>query len=201
VRRGRARTSNEVDEDHVANASASTGDAELRERLRRYEERMHPNYSLQFDGSKLTLQENGSPILSWPAVSGRPGTQGPEHQSYRDYGPLPQGSYRAKVSEMQRHEDISSWERFKSIWGYGPWPHGTTAWGNYRFWLTPKPDTKTFGRDNFSIHGGLFPGSAGCIDLTSEMDDFADLMQALGQDEVDVQVDYGWQGSPNHRKR
>lgn len=40
-----------------------------------------------------------------------------------------------------------------------------------------------------------------CIDLTSEMDDFADLMQALGQDEVDVQVDYGWQGSPNHRRK
>lgn len=49
--------------------------------------------------------------------------------------------------------------------------------------------------------GGLLPGSAGCIDLTSEMDDFADLMQALGQDEIDVRVDYGWQGSPNHRRR
>jgi hypothetical protein len=52
---------------------------------------MHPSYSLQFDGNELTLQENGNPIMSWPAVSGRPGTQGPEHQSYRDHGPLPQG--------------------------------------------------------------------------------------------------------------
>jgi hypothetical protein len=33
------------------------------------------------------------------------------------------------------------------------------------------------------------------------MDDFADLMRALGQEGVDVQVDYGWQGSSNHRRR
>ena len=179
----------------------NSSNAEFQERLRRYEERMHPQYALQFDGTQLTLQENGQPMMSWPAVSGRPGTQGPEHQSYRDYGPLPQGNYQAKVSEMQRYEDVGFADRAAGIAGYGPWPHGTPAWGNYRFWLTPKSDTKTLGRDNFSIHGGMFPGSAGCIDLTSEMDDFADLMQALGQDEVDVQVEYGWEGSPNHRRR
>jgi len=182
--------------------SSSLGtDAEFRERLRRYEERMHPQYVLQFDGAKLTLQQNGKPILSWPAVSGRPGTQGPEYQSYRDNGPLPQGSYRAKISEMQRHEDTSLWDQLKGIARHGPWPGGTPAWGKYRFWLTPDAETDTRGRDNFSIHGGWFPGSAGCIDLTSEMDDFADLMQALGQDEVGVRVDYGWQGGPNHRRK
>ena len=68
-------------------------------------------------------------------------------------------------------------------------------------WLAPHANTQTFGRDNFSIHGGSDPGSAGCIDLMSEMDDFADLMQVLGQDEVSVRVDYGWEGSPNHRRR
>ena len=67
--------------------------------------------------------------------------------------------------------------------------------------MNPDADTETFGRDNFSIHGGLLPGSAGCIDLTSEMDDFAELMQSLGQDEVSVRVNYGWEGSPNHRRR
>lgn len=75
------------------------------------------------------------------------------------------------------------------------------AWGRYRFWLKPDVGTQTFGRDNFSIHGESTPGSAGCIDLTSEMDDFADLMRALEQGEVSVQVDYGWEGSPNHRRR
>jgi len=182
-------------------AATSAADAELRERLRRYEERMHPLYSLGFDGSKLTLQENGEPIMSWPAVSGRSGTQGPEHQSYRDHGPLPQGSYRANVNEMQRYEDLSDFDKLIAPLGRGPWKGGTPAWGKYRFWLKPDASTNTFGRDNFSIHGGWTPGSAGCIDLTSEMDDFADLMQALVQDEVEVHVDYGWQGSPNHRKR
>lgn len=161
---------------------------------------MHPHYALGFDG-KLTLQENGEPIMSWPAVSGRPGTQGPECQSYPDNGPLPQGSYRAKISELQHYEDIDTWDRIKSNLGGGPWRGGTRSWGNYRVWLAPDPHAQTFGRDNFSIHGGSTPESAGCIDLTGEMDDFADLMQALGQDEVDVQVEYGWQGSPNHRER
>lgn len=180
---------------------AHIADPELRERLRRYEDRMHPHYALGFDGAKLTLQENGEPILSWPAVSGRPQTQGPEYQSYRDHGPLPQGAYRAKISELQRYEDLGRWDRIKNSVGGGPWPHGKPAWGNYRVWLAPDHKTQTFGRDNFSIHGGWTPGSAGCIDLTSEMDDFAALMQALGQDEVSVQVDYGWEGAPNHRRR
>lgn len=173
-------------------AEPNAADLELRERLRRYEKRMHPLYSLGFDGSKVTLQENGNSIMSWPAVSGRRGTQGPEYQSYRDYGPLPQGSYRVNVSGLDKL--IAPYDR-------GPWAGDTPAWGKYRFWLKPSASTQTFGRDNFSIHGGWTPGSAGCIDLTSEMDDFTDLMQALGQDEVDVQVDYGWQGSPNHRNR
>jgi hypothetical protein len=70
-----------------------------------------------------------------------------------------------------------------------------------RFWLTPKAGTEAFGRDGFSIHGGTAPGSAGCIDLTDEMDEFADLMQAIGQNDVAVEVDYGWLGSPNHRHK
>jgi hypothetical protein len=49
-------------------------DEEFRGRLRRYEEQMHPRYDLRFDGSELMLQENGHPIMTWPAVSGRPGT-------------------------------------------------------------------------------------------------------------------------------
>lgn len=181
-------------------AETNAADAELRERLRRYEDRMHPHYALGFDGTKLMLRENGEPIMSWPAVSGREGTQGPEHQSFRDHGPLPQGTYRVNVSEMQRYEDLSDFDKLIAPVG-GPWSGDTAAWGKRRLWLKPSASTNTFGRDNFSIHGGWTPGSAGCIDLTSEMDDFADLMQALGQDEVDVQVDYGWQGSPNHRKR
>ncbi|MGH6891572.1 MAG: L,D-transpeptidase [Dongiaceae bacterium] len=162
---------------------------------------MHPQYALKVDGSTRGLNENDRTILEWPAVSGKPGTQGPEYQSYRDNGPFPQGDYSVKVSEMQRFEDTSLLDRLKGLANRGTFPGGQTAWGNYRFWLTPHPHTKTLGRDNFAIHGGTYPGSAGCIDLTDEMDDFADLMQALGQDKIDVRVDYGWGGAPNHRPR
>jgi hypothetical protein len=111
----------------VANTNSPGADAEFRKRLRRYEERVHPNYSLQFDGSRLTLQENGEPIMSWPAVSGRPGTQGPQYQSYRDHCPLPQGSYRAKISEMQQYEDTSALDRPAGLFNRGTWRGGTTA--------------------------------------------------------------------------
>jgi hypothetical protein len=114
-------------------AETNAVDTEFRERLRRYEDRMHPLYALGFDGAKLTLRENGQGIMSWPAVSGRPGTQAPEHQSYRDHGPLPQGAYRAKVGEMQRYEDVGLLKRAAGAAGYGPWPWGTPAWGNFAF--------------------------------------------------------------------
>jgi hypothetical protein len=184
----------------MSNPNGLTSDEAFHERLRRYEQRMHPHCGLRFDGRKLSLEENGKAITDWPAVSGRPGTQGPEYQSYRDNGPLPQGNHRINVGEIQRYEDTSLFDRLKGAFNHGTWRGGTPAWGNYRFWLKPEAGTNTFGRDSFSIHGGWTPGSAGCIDLTSEMDDFADLMQALGQDEIGVHVDYGWQGGPNHRR-
>jgi hypothetical protein len=185
----------------VASASASTGDAEFRERLRRYEERMHPNYSLRFDGAKLTLQENGRPIKSWPAVSGRPGTQGQQHQIWMGHGPLPHGDYAISVDEIQQ---IENWEDVigrLDFAGITNWRGGRPSWGNYRAWLTPKPGTQTYGRGGFAIHGGSDPGSAGCIDLTDEMDEFVDMMRALGHNQVDVMVDYGPDGAPNHRGR
>lgn len=180
---------------------AVKGDRELRRRLEQYERRMHPSYSLRFDGRELALQENGTAIVTWPAVSGRDEMQGPEYQSYRDHGPLPQGRYRFKVSELQRYDDLSAVQKIVGPIGRGEWKGGVPAWGKHRFWLTPAENTRTFGRDNFSIHGGWVPGSAGCIDLTDQMDEFTDLMQALGSDEVEVQVDYGWDGPPNHRRR
>lgn len=176
-------------------------DVAWHEALRRHEERNHPQYDLKFDGRKLALRENGRAIVDWPAMSGRPETQGGAYQSYRDHGPLPQGRYRFKVGELQRYDDLSFGQRAMAPLDMGQWAGGIPAWGRHRFWLTPKDDTKTFGRDGFSIHGGWMPGSAGCIDLTDAMDEFTELMQAIGQDDIEVEVDYGWDGSPNHRSR
>lgn len=179
-------------------ADSNAADADLRERLRRYERRMHPHYSLGFDGSKLTLRENGNPITSWPAVSGRPGLQGQQHQLWPDHGPLPKGAYEINVDEIQQIGDL---EDAVGRLGLPNWQGGRPSWGNYRAWLTPKPRTQTYGRGGFAIHGGSEPGSAGCIDLTDTMDEFVDLMRALGQTQVDVSVEYGPDGAPNHRPR
>lgn len=174
---------------------------ERRQKLLRDERRVHPQYDLRFDGRKLALRENGKPIVDWPAVSGRPDFQHPKFQSHVDQGPLPQGSYRFSVSDMQRFENTDAYDRLKGRFGGGGWPGGQKSWGNYRFWLAPSAGTQTLGRGNFSIHGGYEPGSAGCIDLTDEMDEFADLMQAIGQDQINVEVDYESNWSPNHRYR
>ena len=45
------------------------------------------------------------------------------------------------------------------------------------------------GESGFSIHGGEEPGSAGCIDLTSEMPGFADWFKKNGKDLI-VEVEY-----------
>lgn len=85
--------------------------------FRRYEERMHQHYASQFDGAKLTLQENDRPIMSWPAVSSRPGTQGPKYQILSRLWSATTGSYQAKVSEMQRYEDVGLADRVALLQG------------------------------------------------------------------------------------
>jgi len=182
----------------MSDTSGFETDRDLRKQLRRYEDRMHPNFALRFDGRNLALQENGKDILSWPAVSGRPGLQGTQHQIWRDHGPLPSGRYEIGVDQIQQ---ITDWEDAKGRFGLPNWSGGRPSWGNFRAWLTPKRGTQTHGRGGFAIHGGSSPGSAGCIDLTDEMDEFVDLLRAIGQDQIDVTVDYGPDGGPNHRLR
>lgn len=61
--------------------------------------------------------------------------------------------------------------------------------GKRRVWLDPLPGTPTHGRGGFSIHGGWWRGSAGCIDLTSDMPSFVDAFLKYGKD-IDVVVRY-----------
>ena len=144
---------------------------------------------LSFNGKSLTLHENGEIIKEWKGVSGRPGFQHPNYQDLKNYGPLPEGNYVAKISDFQKWENLGAWQKFKSSIGGGQWRGGTAAWGEQRIWLTPANDTNLYGRNNFSIHGGLTPGSAGCIDLTKAMADFAKWFQNNGYDVI-VQVKY-----------
>ena len=125
---------------------------------------------LWFDGKQLCwIDSTGRYNRCWSAVSGRPGYQSKQYQSVKDYGPLPEGKWIVKQSEYQT---ISPRNAALGLIRRGEWVGSVFAWGRHRIWLHPIGSTKTFGRVNFSIHGGIEPGSAGCIDMTKHIDEF-----------------------------
>jgi hypothetical protein len=128
---------------------------------------------LAFDGQRLSWLRGGRVVASWPAVSGKAGYQGKSHQRLKGQGPLPEGVWEVRQSEYQKMPDRGILDSLLAELGGTAWPGGTSSWGRHRIWLHPKPGTVTFGRGGFSIHGGDTPGSAGCIDLTTNMPYFA----------------------------
>lgn len=84
-------------------------------------------------------------------------------------------------ANTQKISSLSNWQKFKSNFGGSAWPGGTDSWGNIRTWLTPLVGTNTYGRSDFSIHGGKTPGSAGCIDLTNKNNSFHNWLQSYGK--------------------
>lgn len=133
--------------------------------------------TLHFNGRGLFA--SGPSPFYFEAVSGKRNGQGFDYsrarQTIPNEGPIPAGRYWIQPSELQEN----AWYRFANA---------TSAWGN--FWITihPYPSTQTHGRGGFFIHGGAQPGSAGCIDLASNMDAFvAALRSALrGKEECYV---------------
>lgn len=149
---------------------------------------------LLFDGQYLEWIEDGRIQKRWPAISGRVGYNGKEHQTLRDIGPLPEGNYIALQSDFQKWEETSVFNRATCMLNFigikaGRWPGCTIAWGTRRVGLRPSPGTQVFGRDNFTIHGGWTPGSAGCIDLTDSMDAFAKEFLLYAKD-MELEVRY-----------
>ena len=144
---------------------------------------------LVFNGEKLQwLDKNGNVIHEWAAVSGREGFQDSDSQMLEDKGPLPEGNWVVKQDRLQIREQ-SAWQEFKSKFGGSAWPGGYNSWGNSRVWLEPIGTTNTYGRSGFSIHGGVTPGSAGCIDLTGSMPNFTRTFQSYGRD-IRLTVEY-----------
>jgi hypothetical protein len=136
-------------------------------------------HSLRFDGKSLDLVQGDRAIRRWSGVSGRPGYQSVEHQETKDTGPLPEGRWLARQSRFER---IGAYGSVAGLMGRGTWPGSTASWGQFRIWLEPLGNTKTYDRSGFSIHGGVSAGSAGCIDLTSSMEDFVRYFLAYGRD-------------------
>ena len=56
--------------------------------------------------------------------------------------------------------------------------------------MEPSKETDTYGRNDFSIHGGVAFGSAGCIDLRTEISDFIKLISSKISI-IDIDIDNG----------
>lgn len=125
-----------------------------------------PDCYMNFDGENLELYKNGERYDKIPAMSGKKEYQCKKYQNLSYRGPLPEGRYTAAQKDRQTIGTAD--KRFAKI-GVGTWPGGTDAWGTHRVWLTPDPNNKMYGRDKFSMHGGIELGSGGCIDLADQM--------------------------------
>ncbi len=145
--------------------------------------------TLAFDGTNLHWIGRPHGHKTYPGVSGRTGYQSPEYQGALNKGPIPEGIWKAKQNRYQNINDDTLIGRIKNSLGGGLWPGGEKAWGEHRVWLDPQTDTDTKGRTGFSIHGGAIAGSAGCIDLTKCMPDFASDFKAYG-DDLELHVFY-----------
>jgi RHS repeat-associated protein len=96
-------------------------------------------------------EQPGSSPYQMPASSGRPNCNcGP---SDRNSGRIPSGDYTIMKNELSYPSYL--WDLLRELRG---------DWGSFRVPLHPGPGTETFGRSGFYLHGGAFPGSAGCID-------------------------------------
>jgi Protein of unknown function (DUF2778) len=130
--------------------------------------------TLHFNGSSLVMR-GGSKVYIYSAVSGKPQNgrfdYSTEAQKQKNKGPIPEGTYWIKPDELWEN----AWYKLGS----------TDSWGNYRITIHPFTTTETYKRGGFFIHGGSVPGSIGCIDLTTEIDQFVkDLKVELGGHET-----------------
>lgn len=138
-----------------------------------------PGQSAKFDGKNLTIYQDGKPIASWRAVSGNKDFQKSDFQNLKSKGPIPEGIYVARQEKLQY---ITSYGLVVGLLNKGTWPGSLYSWGSSRIALEASKETNTFDRGGFYVHGGWEPGSNGCIDLTSQMDDFTKWFENNGHD-------------------
>ena len=126
-----------------------------------------------FDGKYIYIIKGNKIIAKFPAVSGQPLSDGTfdysvERQRMTNVGPIPEGDYTLNSNSTQKWSDLSTMQKIYALGLAGRFPGGTIAWGSERVDINPS-NYNPFDvpqRSGFTIHGGSFPGSAGCIDLT-----------------------------------
>jgi len=112
--------------------------------------------SLRFDPVQRVLvvdpEVKGRRPYTIPASSGS--TECGCSPSAQDRGPIPSGLYNLDTSQLSNPGRVG--DLLRNLRG---------DWGDWRVPLTPAPGTVTYGRSGFFLHGGSYPGSAGCIDV------------------------------------
>lgn len=156
---------------------------------------------LRFNRRELTATDaEGNVVGSWPATSGRPGsTTSLTDQMRRDFGPIPEGvAYTVNPANIQRWVDLPWHEKIAAYLPgkHGKWPGGVIAWGHTRVPIDIPGGAVVFStpgvppRGGFFIHGGWYPGSAGCIDLGGHEKSFFEYFSAQ-RGAVPLTVNYG----------
>ena len=154
----------------------------------------YKNLNAFFDGREFILYEDAKEIFRVGGQSGRPYTVskedaqkcgGSEKDSYmnnplyvgiRENGPIPEGTYSFSpyhfgVFSRMDQLDLALSGKLKDPWGdemHGDWGAGRVALSP----ISRKPAKKGCGntqsRSGFYLHGGVLPGSSGCIDVGNE---------------------------------
>lgn len=160
------------------------------------------DYYAKFDGDSLSIFHNGKVIKKWPARAGRGKTpkdsrktvcQTPKYQACKNIGPTPAGEYWISQNEIQYLDNVTfgNYQTWK-FWGNAK-QKNLTMFGESRVLLVPSDSTNIFEREkDMYIHGGDVLGSAGCIDLATNISDFMDwFAKQTDFVKLKVVVDYG----------
>jgi hypothetical protein len=144
-------------------------------------------FALFGDGTELlrTSAQSGRPVAVRPsdvrACGGRPSDtymNDPRYVGIRDMGAIPEGAYTFRVEQMATFDSSERWEiltggTFEDPFGRpihgGDWGAGRVPLRAGR--LAPAPVRgcgDTAARSGFYLHGGVMPGSSGCIDVGND---------------------------------
>lgn len=133
-----------------------------------YNEMMHEQYtkransqlSLLFDGEKVyVMDKEGNKIYSTTATSGKgEHMNNPSSQNVENLGPIPQGIYSYNNSKWKT---MTKWQQCKRLIRGGDW-------GTHNVPLDVVNNNHST-RRGFYLHGGIIKGSAGCIDVGSNI--------------------------------
>jgi hypothetical protein len=133
------------------------------------------NLALLFDGKHLVIT-GGRESYEYPAVSGkmnrdRQFNYSRDTQRIASSGAIPEGKYWIRPDELWERTSIKD-TYYKIFLGEEGRRRHQEGWGDFRITIHPFTTTVTHEGGGFFIHGGKFPGSAGCIDLTQHMGKF-----------------------------